>query len=145
MHALLNAYRRAGLQLPYLAIPSSPAGIGIQNLAPYMDRIDPTMPLLPSYFPCTSLQTRPREQDVSSHLCGKVSGKGTSTCNNTKKRLLPRNIYFACIYRQYHNTACFKFSPHKHLTEKWCPRSYTIQYRQNKIPDKAKSDPVIGQ
>jgi len=46
MHALLDPYSKAGLRLRYPTIPSSPAGMGIQNLAPY-DRIDPTVPLLP--------------------------------------------------------------------------------------------------
>jgi hypothetical protein len=77
MHVLLDVYRRAGLQLPYSTIPSTPAGMGIQNLAPYMDRIDPTMPLLPLLLPRTSLQTRTCEQDVSSHLYNKVSSRGS--------------------------------------------------------------------
>jgi hypothetical protein len=70
----------------------------------------------PSYFPCASLQTLPREQDVSSRLYNQVSNTRSWTCNITKSDFY-RIIFTSpvCIGNITTQRA-FDF-PHKHMTQ----------------------------
>jgi hypothetical protein len=69
----------------------------------------------PSYFPCVSLHTLPREQDVSSCLYNKVTSIGRRTCNITKSDFY-RITFTSPVCIGNITTRAFDF-PHKHETQ----------------------------